>query len=46
MNSIRTKAQDPVNKAESTPKDIELLHRISELLEKQVTLLEKQQKNG
>lgn len=45
MNSLRSKAQDPVDKAETTPKDIELLHRISELLEKQVTLLEKQQKD-
>lgn len=41
MNSLRKKADDPKNVAEVTPKDIELLHRISELMEKQVSLLEK-----
>lgn len=40
MNSIRNKAQDPQNKAEVTPKDIELLHRMTELMEQQVKLLE------
>lgn len=41
MNSIRTKAQDPKNKTVVTPKDIELLNRMTELLERQVELLEK-----
>ena len=41
MNSIRNKAQDPNNETVSTPKDIELLNRIAEILEKQMQLLEK-----
>ena len=40
MNSIRKKADDPKNKTETTPKDIELLHRMTELMEKQIELLE------
>ncbi len=40
MNSIRNKAQDPKDETEATPKDIELLHRTTELLEQQVRLLE------
>ena len=40
MNSLRKKADDPKNKTEVTPKDIELLHKMTELMEKQVTLLE------
>jgi large conductance mechanosensitive channel len=40
MNSLRKKADDPKNASEVTPKDIELLNRISELMEKQVKLLE------
>ena len=40
-NSNRTKAQDPKNKTVATPKDIELLNRMTELLERQVELLEK-----
>lgn len=35
MNSIRKKSEDPQNKTVSTPKNIELLSRIAELLEKQ-----------
>jgi len=42
MNVIRKKADDPKNKAEVTPKDIELLYRMTELMEKQVALLENQ----
>jgi large conductance mechanosensitive channel len=41
MNSLRKKADDPKNETEVTPKDIELLNRISELMEKQVELLER-----
>lgn len=44
MNSIRKKAEDPKNQTVTTPKNIELLSRITELLEKQVQLLER--KNG
>jgi large conductance mechanosensitive channel len=40
MNSIRAKSQDPKNTTVSTPKDIELLSRMTELMEKQVALLE------
>jgi len=40
MNSIRKKADDPKNKTETTPKDIELLHRMTELMEKQIEILE------
>lgn len=39
MNSLRKKAQDPKNKEVTTPKDIELLDRISELMQEQVNLL-------
>ena len=44
MNAVRKKADDPKNPTEVTPKDIELLHKISELMEKQIHLLENQQK--
>ena len=40
MNSLRKKADDPKNASEVTPKDIELLHRMTELMEKQSELLE------
>lgn len=40
MNSLRNKADDPKNVSEVTPKNIELLHRMTELMEKQVELLE------
>jgi len=42
MNTIRNKAQDPKNETVSTPKDIELLNRMTELLEKQVELAEQE----
>ncbi|WP_057937281.1 large conductance mechanosensitive channel protein MscL [Algoriphagus resistens] len=41
MNSIRKKAEDPKNQTVTTPKNIELLSKITELLEKQVQLLER-----
>ncbi|WP_304235782.1 large conductance mechanosensitive channel protein MscL [Jiulongibacter sediminis] len=41
MNSLKKKAEDPGNTTVSTPKDIELLTKISDLMEKQVALLEK-----
>ena len=44
MNSIRNKAQDPKNETVSTPKDIELLNRMTELLERQVELAEQEQR--
>jgi large conductance mechanosensitive channel len=40
MNSLRKQAQDPKDVKVSTPKDIELLNRIAELMEKQVELAE------
>jgi large conductance mechanosensitive channel len=39
MNAIRKKSEDPKNDAEVTPKNIEYLDRITELMEKQVTIL-------
>lgn len=39
INRIRNKAEDPKNEEITTPKDIELLHRITEILEDQNTLL-------
>ena len=44
MNSIRNKSEDPQNSTVTTPKNIELLSRMTELMEKQVKLLES--KNG
>jgi len=43
MNSLKTKAQDPKDKTVKTPKDIELLNKVTELLERQNELLEQQQ---
>lgn len=40
MNSIRKKAENPKDEAEVTPKEIELLNKISELMEQQVSQLE------
>ncbi len=40
MHSLKKKADDPGNPAVPTPKDIELLSRISDLMEKQVALME------
>ncbi len=43
MNIIRNKSQDPKNETVATPKDIELLNRITELLEKQVEMAEQKE---
>lgn len=40
MNAMRQKADDPKNTQEVTPKNIELLHRMTELMEKQIELME------
>ncbi|MFD1095820.1 large-conductance mechanosensitive channel protein MscL [Salegentibacter chungangensis] len=39
MNRFRKKAEDPKNKTEVTPKDIELLSNLNELMEEQNKLL-------
>ena len=39
MNRLRDKAQDPKNEVVATPKDIELLSKLTELIEEQNTLL-------
>lgn len=39
MNRLRAKAQDPKNEVVATPKDIELLSHLTELIEEQNTLL-------
>ncbi len=44
MNTIRKKAEDPDNAAEKTPKNIELLHKMTELMEIQVKQLEELKK--
>lgn len=41
MNKLRNKAQDTKDKTVITPKDIELLSRLTELMEKQNELLQK-----
>ena len=41
MNKLRNKAQDPNNKVVATPKDIELLSQLTELMEEQNALLKK-----
>lgn len=46
MNRIRKKAEDPKDKTVQTPKDIELLNRIAETLDKQVVLLEQNHKKS
>ncbi|WP_339863988.1 large conductance mechanosensitive channel protein MscL [uncultured Algoriphagus sp.] len=40
MNSIRKKAEDPKNETVTTPKNIELLSQITELMQKQLDILE------
>jgi len=40
MNSLKNKSEDPQDPTETTPKNIELLHRVTELLEKQNKLIE------
>lgn len=44
MNSIRNKAQDPKDNTVVTPKEIELLSRITELMEKQIEITEANKK--
>jgi large conductance mechanosensitive channel len=39
MNKLRTKAQDPKNEAVVTPKDIELLSQLTELMKEQNAIL-------
>ena len=39
MNRLRTKAEDPESKEEVTPKDIELLDRLRQLMEEQNEIL-------
>lgn len=46
MNRLRNKANDVADTTVKTPKDIELLDKISVLLQKQNELLEKQNKNS
>jgi len=40
MNTLRNKSQDPKDDTVSTPKNIELLNRMTELLERQLELAE------
>ena len=44
MNRLRSKADDVANDQVTTHKDIELLHKISNLIEAQNTLLQEQNK--
>ena len=46
MNRIRNRAEDPKDSKEKTPKDIELLHRITELLEEQKALMQQHKKTA
>ncbi|WP_298895339.1 large conductance mechanosensitive channel protein MscL [uncultured Psychroserpens sp.] len=41
MNRLRSKAQDPKNEVVATPKDIELLSKLTDLMEEQNALLKK-----
>ncbi|GAA4237387.1 large-conductance mechanosensitive channel protein MscL [Postechiella marina] len=43
MNKLRNKAQDPKNKTVATPKDIELLTHLTELMEEQNAMLKAKQ---
>ena len=45
MNTLKRKAQDPTDSTVKTPKDIELLNRVADLLETQNQILE-QNKRG
>lgn len=45
MNRFRQKAENPKDVTEPTPKDIELLSRLNDLMEEQNKLLKDQQKN-
>ena len=42
MNRLKKKAEDPKNPKETTPKDIELLHKLTEQMDRQIELLEAQ----
>ena len=44
INKLRVKAEDPKNEAEVTPKNIELLARLEELMEEQNEILRNNQK--
>lgn len=44
MNTIKKKANDPNDQTVKAPKDIELLHKISELLEQQNAMIERNRK--
>lgn len=44
LNSLKNKAQDPKDKTVKTPKDIELLSQLTDLMEEQNQLLKKQKK--
>ena len=39
MNRLRSKAQDPKNTVVETPKDLELLSKLTDLMEEQNALL-------
>ena len=44
MNSLKRRSEDPVDATETTPKNIELLHKMTELLEKQNDLIKGKEK--
>lgn len=46
MNSLKNKSEDPKDKTITTPKNIQLLDKMTELLEKQNALIENNQKSG
>jgi large conductance mechanosensitive channel len=46
MNTIRKRAEDPNDARVTTPKDIELLSKMTALMEKQVQLLEGKREQG
>ncbi len=46
MNTIRARAEDPNDKRVTTPKDIELLSKMTALMERQVKLLEGKKEQG
>ncbi len=43
MNKLKNKTQDTKDKTVATPKDIELLSRLTELMEEQNTLIKQKQ---
>lgn len=45
INRFRRKAEDPEDTREATPKDIELLSKLTELMEEQNKLLKKENRN-